>query len=315
MNEPTHYTKEKIFDVPVLFLLFNRPSHASEVLNRIRLLKPAELFIAVDGPRPDRRDDQENVQQCLELLNDVDWPCTVRKLVREHNLGCKKAVSSAIDWFFDQVDYGIILEDDCLPDPSFFEFCKITLIKYRDNYEVMHIGGSNVYKKKVWSEDTYFFSIIPHIWGWATWRRAWKLYDVTMNGYPQFKDSFGIEKIVTYTPSISYWRVAFDNTYTSVIDTWDYQWVYTIWKNKGLCVIPNQNLVTNIGFDGTGTHTLVKTDVANMPTTSIISNQIKHPPLVKVNEAAVVYAFRKLYRLPSWFQNKIHGLKKRLNIK
>lgn len=307
--------KEEMFDVPVLFLLFNRPLHARRVLDCIRLVKPSVLYVAVDGPRLGRKDDQENVQQCIDLLNEIDWPCTVKKLFREYNLGCKRAVSSAIDWFFNQVDYGIILEDDCLPDPSFFEFCKIILIKYENNYEVMHIGGSNVYKKAVWSDDTYFFSIIPHIWGWATWRRAWMLYDVDMKDYPQFRSSFGIEKMVTYTPSIGYWKVAFDNTYKSVIDTWDYQWVYAVWKNRGLCVIPNQNLITNIGFDGTGTHTLEKTEVANVPTVSIIPHRIKHPLLVEVNKAAVIYAFRKLYQLPSWFQNKIHGLKRRLNIK
>lgn len=307
--------KEKIFDVPVLLLLFNRPSHARRVLNCIRLIKPSVLYVAVDGARPGRKDDQANVQECLELLNDIDWPCTVRKLLRERNLGCKRAVSSAIDWFFNQVDHGIILEDDCLPDHSFFEFCRTLLLKYENDHEVMHIGGSNVYGKKVWSEDTYFFSVIPHIWGWATWRRAWKFYDVTMNDYPQFKSSHGIEKTVTYLPSISYWRVAFDNTYGSIIDTWDYQWVYAIWKNGGLCIIPNQNLVTNIGFDGTGTHTLVKTDEANVPTVSIVFDQIKHPSFIRANESAVVYAFRKLYRLPSWFQNKIHGLKRRLSIK
>lgn len=312
MINSTDQENRAVFDVPLLFILFNRPQHARQVLNRVRQIRPATLFVAVDGPRANRPDDQANVQQCIALLNEIDWPCTVTKLIHEQNLGCKRAVSCAIDWFFEHVETGIILEDDCLPDTSFFDFCRVLLHRYADEPKVMHIGGANLYGKHTWSTNTYFFSIIPHIWGWATWRRAWKLYDVAMGDYPQFKRSKELEKRVTHVPSIKYWQSALDGTYSGTIDTWDYQWVYTIWKNQGLCIIPNQNLITNIGFDGTATHTVAESDMANLPTVSIDYRQIKHPGALLVEKEAVNYAFAKFYQLPSWWQTKINNLKRRL---
>ncbi|PRY27410.1 hypothetical protein CLV58_13343 [Spirosoma oryzae] len=300
------------FNTPVLLILFNRPGHARRVLNRIRERKVRNLYVAVDGPRINNIDDKNNVEECIKLSDEIDWPCVVTKLVRERNLGCRSAVSSAIDWFFSKVEEGIILEDDCLPDLSFFAFCHELLGVYVNEPKVMHIAGANIYKKQVWSDSTYFFSNIPHIWGWATWRRAWKLYDVNMHDYHQFRDSGIIEKIVNNPQSVKYWYNEFNGTYLGKIDTWDYQWVYTIWKNQGLCIIPNQNLITNIGFDEHGTHTVVDSDIANLPTVAINVKTIKHPEILEINKDAVKYAFANLYQLPSWWKTKISNLKRRL---
>lgn len=304
----TRYT----FDVPILFILFNRPDHARKVLERIRQIQPAQLFVAIDGPRDGVIADIEGVKQCKALLDEIDWPCTVTSLIRDQNLGCRRAVSSAIDWFFKHVETGIILEDDCLPDITFFEFCRVLLRKYADDSKVMHIGGANLYGDLKWGHYSYFFSKTAHIWGWATWRRAWLLYDVDMKDYPVFKKNGGISKVVTYSPSRSYWKSSFDNTYSGVIDTWDYQWLFTIWKNDGVSIIPNQNLISNIGFGEGATHTLENSSFSNLLTVPIEPALMIHPPNVMVNNEAVNYAFAKFYKLPSIFKRKISLIKELL---
>ena len=313
MAELIEIENETGFETPILFILFNRPEHARRVLNQLRRIKPHRLFVAIDGPRPGSIDDFEGTKQCEKMLNEIDWECEVSRLIRPHNLGCKNAVSSAINWFFDHVEQGIILEDDCLPDPTFFSFCQALLEKYAENQNVMHIGGVNLYGNRAWGEATYFFSKIPHIWGWATWRRAWKLYDVAMQDYPAFKDGGGIDNAVTYPPSRLFWQNEFDNTYAGLINTWDYQWVFTIWKYEGLCIIPNQNLITNIGFGEAATHTVSDSEFANLPTKPINTRTMVHPTSIDVNSKAVQYAFVNFYQLPSWWQRKATSLRKRLN--
>ena len=299
--------------VPILLVVFNRPDHTRQVLERLRQVRPDTLYIAIDGPRTNHKTDVINVLACKELVGEIDWPCAIHTLFRDENLGCRRAVSSAIDWFFQHVEQGIILEDDCLPDHTFFEFCRILLKKYEDETTIMHIGGTNLYGGLTWGVDSYFFSKIPHVWGWATWRRAWALYDVTMRDYPAFKDAAEIEKIVTYPPSRSYWKFSFRNTYSGIIDTWDYQWAFAIWKNQGLSIIPNQNLITNIGFGATATHTVDDSEYANLPSIPIDINNMSHPRLIALNAEALDYAFARFYLLPSWWGVKVSNLRKRVN--
>lgn len=300
--------------VPVLLILFNRPNHTRQVLQRLRQVRPESLYVAVDGPRVGHPTDAENVAACKVLVNEIDWPCTVIPLYRQTNLGCKIAVSSAIDWFFQHVEQGIILEDDCLPDETFFDFCRILLKKYADETTVMHIGGTNLYGGLTWGSNSYFFSKVAHVWGWATWRRAWTLYDVAMSDYPAFKDAGGIEQTVTYPPSRSYWRASFDGTYAGGVDTWDYQWVFTIWKHMGLSIIPNQNLITNIGFDEAATHTVGDSEFANLPTNPMDINNLSYPNALALDEEALNYAFERFYQLPSWWRVKLSNLRRRISM-
>jgi hypothetical protein len=277
----------------VLFILFNRPDTTQLVFDEIRKAKPAKLFIAADGPRPNREDDAQKCEEARKIVEQIDWPCEVKTLFRPENLGCKMAVSSAIDWFFEHVEEGIILEDDCLPSPSFFYFCENMLDYHRHEQSVMHVSGVNPLNTG-FGEGSYYFTRIPHIWGWATWRRAWKRYDVHMSSYPDFVNQNRISDIFTEKEYQQYWLKIFQMAFEGQIDTWDYQWVYTLFNHHGLSIIPSQNLISNIGFDGNATHTLNhNSPLANRPVYTITT--IHHPTAIIPSKTALKQVMKEWF--------------------
>ncbi len=294
---------------PLLLLWFNRPHLARQVLDRLRVVRPGRLFVAIDGPRASHPEDAQRVADCVALLDAIDWPCTVATRISPHNQGCKHGVSAAVDWFFDQVPEGIILEDDCLPDPTFFDYCAELLDRYRHNERVMHISGANLYGGQTFGSDSYFFSPVPHVWGWASWRRAWQTYDVTMAGFPDFMSQGGINALVPYSRSVAHWRWGMGETASGKLDSWDFQWVFAIWQHNGLCITPNQNLITNIGYGPEATRTNLQSAIANLPTESITA--LQHPASVIVHERARQYAFTRMYTRPGWWW-RMAGRAKRL---
>ncbi|MBO9436874.1 hypothetical protein J7394_21925 [Ruegeria sp. R13_0] len=238
---------------PILFLIFNRPDKTRAVFETIRQARPARLYIAADGPRSDS--EAAICDETRSILNEVDWPCEVQTLFREQNLGCGRAVSGAITWFFEHEPEGIILEDDILVDPDFFEFAAEMLERYRDDPRVTSISAFNRLNDDLPSADSYFFSAFWGAWGWATWRRAWAHYDFDLSdlGTPA-----SIEAISNMCPTpggLQHWMAVYSNVKDGKIDTWDYQWQFAQWMNSGLTVIPGKNMVQNIGFDGSATHT------------------------------------------------------------
>jgi len=250
-----------------LFLVFNRPECTKKVLLEIKKYRPTSLYIAADGPRKKIKGEIDKCNEVRQIIEKVDWPCRVKRLYRKDNLGCKNAVSSAIDWFFKNVSEGIILEDDCVPSASFFKFCEKMLSLYRDNRKVMHIGGVNFQKGEGKNKDGYYFSKYSNIWGWATWRRAWKGYDVKIKDWPEIKKSGKIDGYFDSWLEKEYWITLFSALYRGKIDTWDYQFVYHVWKNAGVSIVPNKNLVSNIGFGSDAVHTSSnKVGYANMQT-------------------------------------------------
>ncbi len=243
------------FDVPILLLIFNRPENTLRVLDEIAKAKPQKLYIASDGARKDRDGENETVEQLrVEVLNRINWDCQVETLFRENNLGCKKAVSGAIDWVFSKEGKCIILEDDCLPSSSFFLFCRELLIRYENDTRIWHIDGTNFIEEKA-EPGYYFFSKYCMIWGWATWKRAWEQYDVNMKGYEEFRQQQLIRSVWPTEPERKYWIERLDEVYAGKIDTWDFQWFYAMWKNNGLSIRPSVNLIRNIGFGKDATHT------------------------------------------------------------
>ena len=258
-----------LLKVPVLFLIFNRPDTTKQVFDEIRKAQPAQLFVAADGPRKDRPTDYELCKKTRDILQQVDWDCKVSTLFRDENLGCKKGVSSAIDWFFSSVDKGIILEDDCVPNQSFFLFCQELLERYRDDERIMMISGDNFQFGKRRTNCSYYFSKYFHIWGWATWKRAWNHYDIDMKLWPEIKEGRWLKDILKDNKTEKFWEKIFENTYLGKINTWDYQWVFSCWIQNGLSILPNVNLVKNIGFDGTATHTKGRNKQANLPVNSL----------------------------------------------
>ncbi|CEN43422.1 conserved hypothetical protein [Capnocytophaga canis] len=245
------------FRTPILFLIFNRPDTTLRVFEEIKKIKPSYLYVACDGARKEREGEEERVKNTRDVvIKNIDWECEVKTLFREENLGCREAVSSAITWFFDNEEMGIILEDDCLPSQSFFPFCEELLSRYRDDTRVWLVGGTN-FLSEVTSknEESYYFSKYDRSWGWASWRRAWENYDKEMKNWPKIKKEKYLENILYSKKEADIFTREFDAVYEGKIDTWDYQWLYTILINSGKSIIPNVNLISNIGFGDNATHT------------------------------------------------------------
>jgi hypothetical protein len=235
-----------MLQTPILLLIFNRPEQALLVFRQIRLQEPERLFIAADGPRPDQPGEAALCAATrTTVLNGIDWPCKVETLFRPHNLGCGKAVSTAIDWFFGHVEEGIILEDDCVPDPTFFSFCATMLAKYRLDENIMHINGGNYQSGILRGNGSYYFSRYAHVWGWATWRHAWQYYDFSLGRY----------RLVSQQGLNTFLQSELQSIYNAQADTWDIQWFMAVWFNKGWVITPNVSLVKNIGYGKTATHT------------------------------------------------------------
>jgi GT2 family glycosyltransferase len=247
------------FTTPVLFLIFNRPETTRKVMEAIRKIRPAKLYIAADGPRPSRKEDVEKCREVREIASVIDWECDVTKLFRNENLGCGKGPSSAISWFFEHETEGIILEDDCLPSPDFFPFCAELLERYRYDTRIMQIGGNNFGEGKRKGEYSYFFSNMIYIWGWATWRRAWKLYDYEMNHYNEITRKRYLDGHYDNYER-DHFNYIFKKMHTgddrlSRKTVWDYQWQFICKINSGLIIVPERNLVTNLGFGADATNT------------------------------------------------------------
>lgn len=269
------------FSEPILFLIFNRLDTTKQVFDVIKTVKPQKLYIAADGYRASKPGEQEVCAAVRDyVMSNVNWDCKVETLFRDTNLGCKLAVSSAITWFFNHEERGIILEDDCLPSLSFFSYCSQLLERYKNDDKVMTIGGYS--PLKTWSndEESYHFSAYFHCWGWASWRRAWQLYDKDMKKWPMYKKQNRLSEVEKGILFKAYWSDILDDTYNGKINTWDYQFGFALWAEGGLSITPTQNLVTNIGFGEGATHT-----VANAPLKQKkeISFPLIHPAKINRN--------------------------------
>lgn len=266
---------------PVLILAFNRPDKTRAVLDAVRGVGPKQLFFAVDGPRPGNADDARRVAEVQSLTRLIEWDCEIRTLFRTANLGCKAAVSAAIGWFFDQVECGVILEDDCIPHPSFFRFCAELLERYQHDERVMMISGDSFQLGRRRTSYSYYFSRYAHIWGWATWRRAWRCYDHGMHVWPEVRDAGWLHDLFPGSPgAVNYWTRIFEDTYLDRNQSWAYRWVFCCFANSGLVILPSVNLVSNIGFDTQATHTTASANrLASLPIEEM-EYPLQHPPFV-----------------------------------
>jgi hypothetical protein len=282
---------------PVLLILFNRPDTTQKVFKRIREVQPSQLFVAADGPRPERSDEIALCAETRKVVEKVDWPCNLHILFRDENLGCKIGVSSAITWFFEHVESGIILEDDCIPHPTFFRFCAELLEHYHKDDRIVGIGGNNFQQGKRHTRDSYYFSKYLHIWGWATWRRSWKYYDGNLTGWQDLRNTSWLLDALGNEREARYWRENFDRVYAAKIDTWDYAWTYSYWRHSSLAIVPEMNLVSNIGFDSRAMHTQVPFyRVSNLPVKAM-KFPLKHPSSVVRNMSADHFTFERIFNL------------------
>lgn len=274
---------------PVAFFGFNRPDCTKIVFAEIRRYRPEKLFLVADGPRTTVPTDQARCEAVRSIMQAVDWECEVRTNFADQNWGCKKRMSSGIDWVFSQVEEVIFLEDDCAPCPDFFEFCSVLLARYRDNPEIMSIAGTNYQQGRRRGEDSYYFSKFPHIWGWASWRRAWAHYDVEMSSWPQAKKDQWITTVFPTRAEHEFWTEMIDRVYTGKINTWDMQWAYACWRQGGFGIIPNTNLITNIGAGPEATHTKGPTGSVAIPAEAL--GELRHPQKITLDRAADEFTF------------------------
>jgi hypothetical protein len=265
---------------PVALLIFNRPETTKRVFEEIRRAKPPVLLIVADGPRKNHPNEAGQCAAARAIIEQVDWNCEILKNYSEHNLGCKKRVSSGLDWVFNLVEEAIVLEDDCLPHFSFFQFCEELLNKYRDDSRIMNISGDNFQPwRKNRSPYSYYFSHYFYCWGWASWRRAWKHYDVDMKLWPQIQNSNWLQDVLHKSRSVKYFTKVLQDVYSGHVNTWDYQWMFACWIQSGLSILPNVNLISNIGFGEQATHTQSNSELANLPLNSM-NFPLSHPPFV-----------------------------------
>lgn len=267
-----------MFDTPILFLIFNRPDNTLEVFNKIRQIKPKFLFVAADGHRKDKLNEDLLCLETRNIIKNIDWDCDLKTLYRDENVGCGRAITEAITWFFENVEMGIILEDDCLPLNSFFSFCEDLLVRYRYNDRIMQISGCNFTLGLKSINESYYFSRIPITWGWATWKRAWNKMNYEMRGFFEKRDELH--------PASNMWKSHWDSMVKNdnEIDTWDFQWYYSIYENNGIVIHPKYNLILNIGFNAkNATHTFKKPWwYIHLVSKDIY--KLKHPTEIKINE-------------------------------
>lgn len=266
-----------MLNTPVLFIVFNRPDTTQQVFEAIRKASPRQLFVASDGPRNDKMGESVIVENVRKIATAVDWECEVKTLFRKENVGCGRGPAEAITWFFENVDQGIILEDDCLPHHSFFEYCENLLNYYKDDERIMLISGTNLFKEWNADKQPYFFSKYAGIWGWASWKRAWQTfdYDIKKWGNP-FSQNLVKGSFLTHSERDYYTKI-FQNTYQKMdVSWWDYQWYFARIINSGMGVVPSVNLISNIGFGENATHTFHPESVISCIPVKPMSFPLKH---------------------------------------
>jgi hypothetical protein len=270
-----------LFKTPILFLIYNRLSISVKAFSSIAKIKPKYLYLAADGPK-----DEVDRSLCFKTRDKIksliDWDCDLKTLERKENIGCKSAVIGAIDWLFENEDRGIIVEDDCDASEDFFRFCKEMLEVHKNEEKVMHISGENPLDRKV-GDASYYFSPIEHCWGWATWKRAWDHFDPDMENFPAFKANKSLKQIFDRKKDIFYWNKIFDDIYSDRLNSsWAYIWTFSIFQKSGVCITPNYNMISNLGFGNEATHSKIyDKNLANRKFENL--GKISHPKSISLH--------------------------------
>jgi hypothetical protein len=285
--------KDKV-NTPIVFVVFNRPEATRTVFDAIANARPERLLVVADGFRADRPGEADRCAAVREIVSKVDWPCRVETNFADANMGCRRRVISGLNWAFSLVEEAIVLEDDCLPDQSFFLFCAELLERFRHNPKIGMIAGFN-YEGSFRYPYSYYFSPLVPIWGWATWRRAWQQYDEHMESWPGTRREGLLERLFPSRRVVGYWEKTFDSMHSGTgPNTWDYQWTFTNWSHNWLNIVPATNMVENIGFGNDATHTTkanslsdIKADVMKFP--------LRHPPTVSCWQTRTMTIQKKVF--------------------
>lgn len=306
------------YQVPILFIIFRRKDVALKSFERIKAVKPAKLYIACDGARKNIREEQEEVEETRQAIeNAIDWPCEVHRKYQGYNQGCAKAVSSAITWMFETEEMGIILEDDCVARHTFFKFVREMLYRYKDDQRIGMVAGTNLVSSKVTLPDSYCFSKYKACWGWGTWKRAWKNFQLNMS----WRSSGYYESIISNNGFLgkdkNYWKYRLSLIDANYVSAWDWPWYFCLAAQNQLCIFPSKRLIVNIGFDEDATHT----SFFNLPKykdEGELSFPLQHPQLIVPYEPfdkEIYKANNNLYIrlsscIPLWLKKKLKKILK-----
>ena len=287
--------KKPLLNTPVALIVFNRPDFAKRVFEKIALVRPRKFFLISDGPRQNTNE-HDLIESSRSIIKLIDWECEIFTNFSDTNLGCKYRPATGINWVFQHVEEAIILEDDCLPDVSFFAFCEELLKYYKTNPRVAMIAGSNLAPGCFSGNDSYFFSNHTFCWGWATWKDKWEnSFDIDLKKWPEIRDTSFFEVVHGSKSAARAWTTGFDLLFQNKIDAWDYQWLFANWLEGRVTVVPNVNLVSNIGFTDNATHTFSSSNpLANLKTVAI-SFPLRHPGYVYVNTHADNLLYKKVF--------------------
>lgn len=283
-----------ILNTPVLLTIFRRPDTTQAVLDRLSQVRPRTLLVAADGPRNHRPGEADLCEATRKLIDKITWCDDIRTTYSDMNMGLRRRMASAITWAFENFEEAIILEDDCVPDPSFFRFCHELLEQYRNDNRIMAISGDNFQTEVRCPDSSYYFSRYPHCWGWATWRRAWRLYDDDMKLWPLIRDGSWLHDILQDTRAVQWWRNTLESVAQERIDSWATRWTFACWVNSGLTVLPNVNLVRNIGFNSRGTNTVDEYDPFSRPVATM-TFPLRQPPMIVRDAMADTLTERRVF--------------------
>ncbi len=287
--------KKNQFNIPILLLTWQRNKEVEALISKLRKINAVNLYINSDGYSLNKKNSKQ-IDKILEtrstILKNIDWDCKLQIKFNNKNLGCKNSVIEAINWFFENEESGIILEEDCIPDISFFYYCAELLKKYKNHKSIGCITGVNFQNNQKVSDSSYYFSKYNHCWGWATWKDKWEIFDKDINFWPKMKSQkeWEIDKSMKEEER-NYWEKVFENSYLNLIDSWAYPWLASLWYKNKLTITPEYNLVSNVGFDGLATHTKNRfSRASNQKTYSL--KKIIHNSAIKINIKADRYTFK-----------------------
>lgn len=294
---------------PVAFFFFNRPQYTVKVMERIREARPSTILLIADGPREDKPEEKDLCKQTRELvLSMIDWNPTILQNFSDRNMGCRKRISSGLSWVFEQVPEAIILEDDTVPETTFFRYASELLERYREDVRIGAISANNFQPQPMQTAFSYYFSGFFHGYGWATWRRVWACYDEAMSDWIALRDQGFLKNRFPKLEHVKYWSDLFDATHQGCIDTWDYQWTFALWKSQLLTVTPRWNLATNIGVGVDSTHMKEYNPTYHGISTKPMAFPIIHPKKISINEDADLYS-----QIHVFGEAKLYTLKARLS--
>lgn len=272
-----------MFQTPVAIFIFNRPECTKQLVEALAVVRPVNLFVIADGPRSEN--DIELCEQTRAIIDQIDWQCTILKKYAKVNIGCRESIPNGLTWVFDHVDTCIILEDDCIPQPSFFPFCEELLSLYKNDERIMTICGHRSDGPNEYENESYYFSKYPSIWGWATWKEKWAKFDLNLDSWDELKNSDWLNEILKSTKAVAYWSRIFDQMKNGM-DTWDYALTFACWLHRGLSIRAKVNMITNVGFGENATHIQQVTLGDIYAKSSNIKFPLIHPSKICVDETA-----------------------------